>query len=163
MGVQTIIPPSGIEQPMEPYVYASVTARFLAMIVDWFFIFFLLLLLFIPLFLISLFGILIVAPLLALFHITLIPSFFFFLVFVHWIYFATMESSPLGATYGKRMFGIRVVTVKGDELTFSRASLRYFGKLLSAFPFLLGFVMAFVTTRKQALHDLVAETLVVRE
>lgn len=163
MPPQTIIPPSGIEQPMTPFEYGCVTARFLAMIIDWIFVFLVLLIVFVPLYLLSLFASLIVAPLLALFNLTLIPSFFLLLVFVHWIYFATMESSDRGATYGKWLFGLRVVDLQGKKLSFARASLRYFAKLLSALPFMIGFVMAYVTSRKQALHDLIAETLVIND
>lgn len=147
---------------MTPFVYGSVTARFLAMIIDWMFVFIVLLVVFIPLFIISLFASLLVSPILALFDLTMIPSFFLLLVFTHWIYFATMESTARGATYGKRIFGLRVTDDKGGKLSFARASLRYFSKLVSALPFLLGFVMAFVTSRKQALHDLIAETIVIK-
>lgn len=162
MTQQTIIPPSGIEEPLFPFAYASVMGRLIAMMIDWLFVFVLLLILFIPLFLLSLVGSLIVAPVLALFNLTLIPSFFALYVFVHWIYCATMESSDRGATYGKRIFGMRVCDERGQKLSFARASLRYFAKVLSALPFLLGFVMAIVTRRKQALHDLIAETLVIK-
>lgn len=159
---QTIIPPSGEESPNGAFVYGSITARFLAMVVDWVIVFVLMFLLFVPLFILSLFGSLIAAPVLMLFDLTLIPSFFLMLVFVHWIYFATMESAERGATYGKRLLDLRVCDEAGNKLTFARASLRYVAKLVSAFPFLLGFVMALVTRRKQALHDLIAETIVIK-
>ncbi len=157
---QTIIPPSGDIEPSFPY--GSVIARFLAMLVDWVIVFSLLLILFIPLFILSLIGSLIVAPLLALFNLTMIPSFFAMYALALWIYYATMESSDRGATYGKRLFGLRVCDQGGGRISFVRASLRAVAKVASAFPFMLGFVMAFVTHRKQALHDLIVETLVIK-
>lgn len=163
MGEQTIIPPTqSATRPVYIGPYASVIARFIAMLIDWIIVFAILFLLFIPLFILSLLGALFVSPILGLFGIALSPSFMGLLVFAHWIYFATMESSARGATYGKRLMGLRVVTEHGDKLSFARASVRYFAKLVSAIPMMLGFFMAFFTNRKQALHDLIAECLVVK-
>ena len=44
---------------------------------------------------------------------------------------------------------------------FGRASGRYFAKFLSWITLLVGFFMAGFTRRKQALHDIVAKTLVI--
>ena len=44
----------------------------------------------------------------------------------------------------------------------TRDDRRYAGKFVSAFILGIGFMMAGWTARKQALHDLMAETLVVR-
>ena len=81
---------------------------------------------------------------------------------VAWVYFAILESSPLRATVGKAGAGIYVGDVHGDPVSFTRASVRYWLKLLSTLPFGLGFLLAAVTPRKQALHDLMAGTLVLR-
>jgi uncharacterized RDD family membrane protein YckC len=161
MNKQTIIPPSQGEVASS-FRYGAITARLIALIVDWMIVFAILFVVFIPLFVISMFASILVAPILALFNLTLIPSFCFLLVLAHWIYFATMESSDRGATYGKRLFGLRVVDDKGNKLSFSRATLRYFAKIISAMPLMLGFVMAMFTQKKQALHDLIAETLVIK-
>ena len=79
-----------------------------------------------------------------------------------WLYFALMESSGWQATLGKRMLGICVVTEAGERISFKRATIRFFAKGLSAFIFFLGFIMALFTARSQALHDMIAETLVIR-
>lgn len=79
-----------------------------------------------------------------------------------WGYYALQESSAHQATFGKRMMGIVVTDMDGRRLSFGRATLRYFGKLLSGLIFLLGYLMAAFTPRKQALHDYIAGTLVVR-
>ena len=79
-----------------------------------------------------------------------------------WLYFAGMESSGWQATLGKRLLGLRVTDSTGARIRFARASGRFFGKILSGALFGLGFLMAAFTARRQALHDLLAGTLVVR-
>jgi uncharacterized RDD family membrane protein YckC len=80
-----------------------------------------------------------------------------------WLYWALSESSSLQATPGKIAVGIRVVDMDGRRLTFGRASGRFLARLLShVIPFGVGFIMAGFTPRKQALHDLIAGTLVVK-
>lgn len=76
-------------------------------------------------------------------------------------YFAVLESSRLQATLGKLALGIRVTDLSGGRVTFFRATGRFLGKILSAQTLLLGYVMALFTKRRQALHDLMAGTLVV--
>jgi uncharacterized RDD family membrane protein YckC len=83
-------------------------------------------------------------------------------VLLTWIYFAAMESSPWEATLGKRAIGLRVTDSSGARLRFRRASARWFAKILSCLSFGLGFLMAAFTARRQALHDLLTDTLVVR-
>jgi len=80
-----------------------------------------------------------------------------------WLYFACMESSSWQATLGKKAVGIRVTALDGERISFGRATGRYFGKILSALILMIGFIMAGFTERKQALHDMIAGTLVVRD
>ncbi|RDI96931.1 RDD family protein [Dyella solisilvae] len=77
-----------------------------------------------------------------------------------WLYFALCESSVWQATLGKRALGIRVTDLDGKRIGFGRATGRYFGKLLSAFIMCIGFLMVAWTQRKQGLHDMLAQTLV---
>jgi uncharacterized RDD family membrane protein YckC len=79
-----------------------------------------------------------------------------------WLYFALMESSTRGATLGKMALGLRVVDMNGIQIGFGRATGRYFGKLLSGAIFFIGYIMAGFTQQKQALHDIMAGCLVVR-
>ncbi len=79
-----------------------------------------------------------------------------------WLYFALQESSEKQATVGKKMMGILVTDLDGNRLSFGRASGRHFGKILSGCLLLIGYVMAAFTEKKQALHDMMAGTLVVR-
>jgi uncharacterized RDD family membrane protein YckC len=79
----------------------------------------------------------------------------------HWLYEAFMLSSEWQATVGKRAMSILVTDLKGSRLTFARATGRHFAKYISAFLLGIGYIMAAFTAKKQALHDMIAETLVV--
>lgn len=81
---------------------------------------------------------------------------------VGWIYFAILESSSKQATVGKMALGLLVTDLTGRRIGFGRATGRYWGKLLSAITLGVGFAMAGFTRRKQALHDMVASTLVLK-
>ncbi|MBU7032040.1 MAG: RDD family protein [Theionarchaea archaeon] len=109
---------------------------------------------------------------------------------VGWFYFARWESSKDQATPGKKIEGIRVTDLDGKRISFSRATLRYFTKMIWLLICLFGsFFMDFVdipgsgkivvgislsillvealtiglTEKKQGLHDLAAETVVIIE
>ncbi|MGB6429157.1 MAG: RDD family protein [Candidatus Acidiferrales bacterium] len=85
------------------------------------------------------------------------------LIVVVWLYFAKMESSEKQATIGKKMLGIYVTDVNGQRLTFGRASGRFFAKIITnLIPAGIGWIMAGFTEKKQALHDMIAGTLVWR-
>ena len=95
--------------------------------------------------------------------IRLIVGGVFFVVFLgQWLYFALMESSSKQGTIGKLILKIRVTDLASNRISFGRASLRYFSKYISYIIFFIGYLMAGFTQRKQALHDIVAETLVLR-
>lgn len=78
-----------------------------------------------------------------------------------WLYFTLAESSSMQATLGKALIGIKVADEQGRRISLARANGRYWAKILSALTFGIGFLMAGFTRRKQALHDLLARTLVV--
>ena len=84
-------------------------------------------------------------------------------IIIQWLYFALMESSTNQATLGKMSVGIRVTDLDGRRLSFGQATGRYFGKILSGLILGIGFLMAAFTEKKQALHDMLAGTLVVRK
>jgi uncharacterized RDD family membrane protein YckC len=77
-------------------------------------------------------------------------------------YYAGMESSSLQATLGKMALGIKVTDLHGRRISFLRAFGRLAGKMVSYTIFYIGFIMAAFTERKQALHDMMAGTLVVK-
>lgn len=81
---------------------------------------------------------------------------------VPWLYYAGMESSAQQATLGKLAVGMKVTDLTGRRISFLRATGRYFAKLISALTLCIGYAMVAFTARRQALHDKIAETLVVR-
>ncbi|MFI5251647.1 MAG: RDD family protein [Bacteroidota bacterium] len=84
---------------------------------------------------------------------------FLAIVVGQWLYFAVMESSR-GATVGKNLMELGVVDMEGQPISFARATGRYFAKMLSSI-LLIGYFMAFFTKKRQALHDILAGTLVI--
>jgi uncharacterized RDD family membrane protein YckC len=80
-----------------------------------------------------------------------------------WLYFAGLESSSLQSTLSGRILGLRVTDLKGEPISFNRATLRHFAMYFSALtPFAIGYLMAFWTKRRQTLHDYVTSTVVVK-
>jgi uncharacterized RDD family membrane protein YckC len=78
------------------------------------------------------------------------------------LYFTLQESSNNRGTLGKLALGLRVVDEQGDRITFTRALGRWCGKFLSTILLLTGFLMQPFTEKKQALHDMMAGTLVLK-
>jgi uncharacterized RDD family membrane protein YckC len=79
------------------------------------------------------------------------------------VYYAAMESSSNQATVGKMALGIQVTDLEGNRISFGKALGRNLAKILSALIFYIGFIMAAFTAKKQALHDMIAGTLVVKK
>lgn len=79
------------------------------------------------------------------------------------VVFAAFEASPWQGTPGKKILRLRVTDLDGDRLTFLRAAGRNAGKIVSGIILLIGYIMAAFTERKQALHDIMAGCLVVRD
>jgi uncharacterized RDD family membrane protein YckC len=82
---------------------------------------------------------------------------------LNWLYFALLESSAWQATLGKKALGLEVTDLEGRRIGFGRASGRFFGKIISTMILFIGFIMAGLTARKQALHDMLAGCLVIRK
>ena len=69
-----------------------------------------------------------------------------------------------GKTIGKWTTGLRVQRPSGEEPGVGRAMLRHFvGYPLSFLTLGIGFLVATLSTRGRALHDLIADTVVVRD
>ncbi|MDB5342274.1 MAG: domain containing protein [Schlesneria sp.] len=79
-----------------------------------------------------------------------------------WLYEALQESSEAQATLGKRMMGIIVTDMSGQRLSFGQATARYFAKIISWMTCLIGYIIQPFTEQRQALHDIIAKTLVVK-
>ncbi len=67
-----------------------------------------------------------------------------------------------GATVGKMLLRIKVVSVEERDLKFSEVVVReIFGKYLSAFIVCIGYLMIIPDEQKRALHDRIADTRVI--
>jgi uncharacterized RDD family membrane protein YckC len=82
---------------------------------------------------------------------------------LQWLYFSLMESSVWQATVGKKLLGLTVTDLEGRRISFGRATGRYFAKIISSLILFIGYMMAGFTEKKQALHDMIAGTLVLRK
>jgi uncharacterized RDD family membrane protein YckC len=82
---------------------------------------------------------------------------------LNWLYYALLESSAWQATLGKKALGLEVTDMEGRRISFGRATGRFFAKIISALILWIGFIMAGFTEKKQALHDMIAGTLVIRK
>ena len=82
--------------------------------------------------------------------------------FISFFYFASFESSRLQATPGKLVIGIRVTDTLGQRLSFWMAAGRYVSKYVSQLTLGIGYIMAAFTPKAQALHDELADTLVIK-
>ena len=88
-----------------------------------------------------------------------LPVFGAALLFV--LYAPVLESSAVRATIGKKLMGIQVSDEAGGRLSFGAAFLRSLTKLFSSFLCFVPYLLALFTPRRQALHDLVARSVVV--
>jgi uncharacterized RDD family membrane protein YckC len=81
---------------------------------------------------------------------------------VGWLFYALFESSELMATPGKLALGIQVRDEHYQRVTFGRATGRHFARFLSSIPLCVGYLFPLWTQRRQALHDIVAKTIIVK-
>jgi len=79
---------------------------------------------------------------------------------IGWLYCTLLESSTKRATIGKMAVGIIVTDINGNRVSFGRANGRWWGKTISFLILGIGCIMAGFTRKKQALHDIMADTLV---
>jgi len=80
-----------------------------------------------------------------------------------WLYYAYFESSDWQGTIGKKVMSLVVTDLNGSRISFARASGRFFAKIISGLiPLGIGYILAGVTEKKQALHDMIASCLVLR-
>ncbi len=94
----------------------------------------------------------------AVYAVTLVLVF----TFMPFFYFTILESSRWQGTLGKLALGIKVTDIQGRRISFARAVLRNLGKIASMVILFMGFFMVLMTPRKQALHDMIGGTLVLR-
>ena len=80
---------------------------------------------------------------------------------VYFFYAPILESSEIRATLGKYLVGIQVTDPMGRRISLRAATARNVLKFVSSVLLFIGYFFALFTQRKQTLHDLLADTLVV--
>lgn len=81
---------------------------------------------------------------------------------VAWFFYApVLEASELRATFGKHLMGIQVADLSGRRISLKASAIRNLLKLVSSAIVFIGFFFALFTKKKQTLHDMLADTLVV--
>lgn len=79
------------------------------------------------------------------------------------IYKPVFEASALKGTPGKAMMGMVVVSESGERLTLKQAYIRYFCSILSGLVLCIGYLMNLFTAKRQTLHDMIAECVVINQ
>ncbi len=79
------------------------------------------------------------------------------------IYNAVCESSNLMGSLGKKACKLVVVDVDGRKISFINALMRSVGKAISIFLLYTGFFSILFSEYKQALHDFLAKTYVIKQ
>ncbi|WP_078429808.1 RDD family protein [Alkalihalobacterium alkalinitrilicum] len=83
-------------------------------------------------------------------------------LFITFAYFVWFQAKNNGQTFGKKLTGIRVANLDGEQVTIGKMALReIIGKTVSTLILLIGFLMA-AGRQKRALHDYIGKTVVIR-
>jgi uncharacterized RDD family membrane protein YckC len=137
--------------------YAGFWIRFGAVAIDWFFIWLVNMVLFIPL------GIFAPTssdnPFVALSFMPIIVLLQYAIPAVYDTWFV----GKYGATPGKMACKLKIVVADGSAVSYSRALGRHFAKWLSSIILGIGFIMAAFDDERRTLHDRICETRVVRK
>jgi uncharacterized RDD family membrane protein YckC len=85
------------------------------------------------------------------------------IIIFKFFYSSIAEASEKQATLGKRLLNIRVTDLNGERLTTPHSFGRNISKVLSILPFCLGYLYSFLNKKQQCLHDVIANTLVIKD
>src|SRR5262245_5331284 len=81
---------------------------------------------------------------------------------IDWLYAAFFMSSSMRGTLGQQIMDLHVTDLRGERISFARATGRYAAQLLNLFTVGFGLLIQLFNARRQALHDMVTGTVVVR-
>jgi uncharacterized RDD family membrane protein YckC len=87
---------------------------------------------------------------------------FFANIVMTWLYCSALESSPAQGSLGQQLLGVRVCDGSLRRISFGRATGRHLAQWLSVLICGIGYLVNLWTSRRQALHDLVAGCVLVR-
>lgn len=94
----------------------------------------------------------------------ILPLLLYIIIFVTAaLYYVLLTSSKYQGTVGKMIVGVKVVDHEGNRIGKGRALGRFFSYYLSGMFFSIGYIIAGFTPKKQALHDYIASTYVVKK
>jgi uncharacterized RDD family membrane protein YckC len=82
---------------------------------------------------------------------------------VYYLYFAILESSSWQATIGMRICRLKITNFAFQRIGFWRAFGRELFTIISGFILYIGYFMIAFTKKKQGLHDIIADTYVIRD
>jgi uncharacterized RDD family membrane protein YckC len=141
-------------QVTAPQYFASFDQRLLASVIDYFF-------LLCGYAVLALLGFIVVNDktqrvMLALSGLPLIPM-------AKYVYGSMAEASEKQGTIGKRLLRIKVADMEGKRITLGNSFGRNTAKLFSVLTLFIGYLYSFLNKKQQCLHDLIANTLVVKE
>jgi Predicted membrane protein/domain len=81
---------------------------------------------------------------------------------VNLLYFTLFWSSKFQGTPGKILLGLKIVDANGNKISYSKALIRYISTLLSSLLLGIGYLLIIFDGKKQALHDKLASTYVIK-
>jgi uncharacterized RDD family membrane protein YckC len=81
-------------------------------------------------------------------------------IILGWAYYALLESSSLQGTIGKFALKLEVTDLEGQPLDLLQATKRYFAHYLSILTLGAGFIILAFNDKKQAVHDLLTDCMV---
>jgi uncharacterized RDD family membrane protein YckC len=79
------------------------------------------------------------------------------------VYNVMMESGPKQGTFGKQLLKVRVCDIYGERINATQALQRNLFKYLSVATLFIGYLIAFFNKKQQCLHDMLADTLVIKD
>lgn len=77
------------------------------------------------------------------------------------LYFPVFECSVMCGTPGKALMGMAVLTESGERLSPKKAFLRFLCRIISVLTLYIGYLMQPFTQKRQTLHDMITETVVI--
>gem|GEM_PF-547367 len=89
-----------------------------------------------------------------------LPQFLFFGYHIAYVFYSIFFIGRFGATPGKMLCKLKVVTVDGSRVGYGRAIGRFFAELASEALFFSGYIMAAYHEKRYALHDRLCNTVV---
>ena len=141
------------KQYTSPQYFAGFDLRLLASILDWFIIIGIIAVLDLILILILDQRALTISVLLT--SVVIIPL----LKFVYQVYLEYHQQ----ATLGKKMINIRITNLHGLKPSFNQILVRNLSKIISTGLFFFGYLYSFLNKKQQCLHDVMADTLVIKD